>query len=278
MALYNVASTLNPLVKKLRIQWDGELFDLNRFAIGACKAKTENFDAVIYVCGPLHPPVAQFLLQFQQSIRIGVGISQVGDFTPSDCLDVFHLRDSDTESSFDLALANIGYPHLAAAPLHKTAEIATCLVGKQSEYGDLDGHNSALKVVNSLVAEVSAISVQTLLHQKFATPYVNEIALQAGRVLLTTRMHASLIGLFHRIPVLSIDQIRGSAKVTRMMTKIGYPVFNIWETSTEELQAVLYRLSRRTEPSSDRKWRHRIIKQSRLALRDSIATIVKAVS
>jgi polysaccharide pyruvyl transferase WcaK-like protein len=154
-------------------------------------------------------------------------------------VDACLVRDSDAATNFDLALADIGYPHLVVPARARRHQLGVCLVGRQYEYGDCDGHQMAAESIDAACAGLDRIFVNTLLDTGRPLPASTEVDLQCAQVLVTTRMHGALLALFHGIPVVAVDQIKGGAKVSRMLASLGCPVFNAWAVGHERLSEVI---------------------------------------
>jgi hypothetical protein len=274
MALYNVAICLRRSFSQLDIAWNGGLFDLSQLCVNIDQIDKAKYDAVLYVCGPLTRGHPAFFAQFPSAKKIAVGVSITNQVDPFSFVDSVHARDSESGSNFDLALADIGYPHFNADPRARDNRIAVCLVGDQAEYGVDDGYDRAAALVEQATGGCQTVSVQTLLDTSRPIPASVELDLQCASSLITTRMHGALLAIYHGVPVISIDQIRGGAKVTRMLAQLEWPVFNSWTDGPERISAALDQY-RRAVPSS---WLNRsrdlLLKRSRLALKKSITFIL----
>lgn len=278
MALYNAAKALESKGIIVRIAWSGDLFDLNRLLIADDEIERTQFDAFVFVCGPVHEDILPLVERFAGTRRIAVGVSVPAGFDPSCCFDAVLARDSQEGTTFDLALADIGYPHLHIDPRYRRQDFAVCTVGPQGEYKD-----ACFYTADALIAEASqgcdVRHVQTLLRGDACHPCVAEMELQLSQILVTTRMHGALISAFHGAPAIVVDQIRGGAKVSRVAGRAGLPVINAWDTDAKGLRALMIdALRRRTEIASDLIGvRATIVRLSREALDAATSTVVAAV-
>lgn len=274
MAIYNVALWLRPHVQKVDVGWNGNLFDLNPLCVSTDDLNKKDYDAMVYVCGPLTAGHRNFFSQFSSIKKIAIGVSITAAANPGELVDAVYIRDSNSESNFDLALADVGYPHFKAHPKIRDDRIAICLVGDQAEYGADDGYEKAANIVDRATEGYRTVPVQTLLDPSRPIPAGVELDLQSGSSLITTRLHGALLAIYHDVPVISVDQIKGGAKVSRLLSKLDWPVLNAWNTSSDHVfsQLVQYRA---THPSDHLKHsRNLLIKHSRLALEQAVAFIL----
>lgn len=265
MALYNVASRLHGRPTEVHVAWQGDLADLTSLCVPPDEADEHHYDAMIYVCGPLHPGLEPLFSRYDARTRLAVGVSIPAGFDARTLVDAAYVRDAPTEAGFDLALANVGYPHLHLPAEWRSRELGTCLVGEQGEYGQDDGHLLAEKLLGRVLDGRGGVDVSTVLDAQRPLPTSVEIDLQTARTLLTTRLHGSLVAGFHGVRVIAVDQIRGGAKVTAICRKVGIPVVNAWDTSAGEIEHLVERT-----PSPDRRTRARIVAHARSALRRSM--------
>lgn len=114
MAVYNLALSLRRSVRHVDVAWHGNLFALNAARVDLDAIDPARYDAVVYVCGPITRGHKKFFAIFPSSRKIAVGVSVTSDADPMTFLDAVYARDSESGASFDLALADIGYPHFKA--------------------------------------------------------------------------------------------------------------------------------------------------------------------
>ena len=279
MAVYNVALYLTRSVGHVDIAWSGNLFDLTRYCIDVEGADQPHYDAVLYVCGPLTAGHKHFLARFHASKKIALGVSITGRGTgtlnPLDFLDAVYVRDSDLQSNFDLALADVGYPHLMASTKIRDSRVAICLAGDQAEYGADDGFDKAEDLIQQVTTNHQIVSVQTLLASTRPLPASVELDLQCSSALITTRMHGALLAIYHGVPLISIDQIRTGAKVTKMVTQLDWPVFNAWTADKFEVISELNRIKQKEISERLTHSRKLLLNRARNALEESVTFILK---
>jgi hypothetical protein len=275
MAVYNVALSLRRFVSHVDVAWHGNLFELNACRVDFDAIDRQGYDAVVYVCGPITRGHKKFFAGFPSTKKIAVGVSVTSGADPLTFIDAVYARDSESNRSFDLALADIGYPHFKAGVDVRDDRVAVCLVGGQAEYGNDDGHERAAALGEQASAGRKTVPVQTLLDQTRPIPASVEIDLQCASSLITTRMHGALLAIYHGVPVVSVDQIRGGAKVTRIVSQLEWPVFNAWTATPEQLTEELDKFQRSYPARQLQQARALLVKLSRKALEDATAFVLK---
>lgn len=252
MALYNVAKRVLAEYENVDIYYPDPvgMADLTRYCVDEEQVNRRSYSTMIFVCGPFGRNNEILFAPFEGIKRLAVGISVLEGYPPQRLADAWHVRDAAEGGSFDLALADIGYPHLHA-PLasRRAGQVSLCLVGAQSEYGADGGHAEARKAILGALRGRPRVRINTLLAMDRPLPESVELDVQASEVMVTTRLHGSLISIFHEVPLLAVDQVRGGAKVTRLMNILGHPVVNAWETSPQDLRDRLEAMKERSDPA-----------------------------
>ena len=272
MAVYNVALKLLEFRVAFDIAFHGHLLDLNNLRVDIRQINPDNYSDLLYVCGPVSHTAKKLSEFFLKQRRVAIGVS-AASIIPTDIFHKVYLRDSEKEVNFDLALADIGFPHIKVDPRQRQPGLSLCIVGSQGEYGLDNGASLFGKQLTELLSSLrqkNKIFVQTLYNPNSPNPLSAEIEIQCSRLLLTNRMHGALLAIYHRLPVLVFDQIRYGAKVTRMMNKINWPVFNFYEFDNEKFNNnfELCKLDWSSDWMEDS--RSRMIEESRLALDNAI--------
>lgn len=149
-----------------------------------------------------------------------------------------------------------------------------CLVGDQSEYGADDGYQKAAALAEQVAAVHRAVQVQTLLDEHRPIPASVEIDLQCATTMITTRMHGSLLAIFHGVPVIALDQINHGAKVTRMVSQLDWPVYNAWTTDAEAIARQLEQFRNNHPEKLLDHARGRLVKLSRQSLERAVECIM----
>ena len=104
-------------------------------------------------------------------------------------------------------------------------------------------------------------------------PFVPELELQSRTLMATSRMHCSLLSLLHGVPVVSVDQIRGGAKVSRLVSKTGWPVLRADRDGPAEVADLVRRIRAGEMDETLLRARERMIACSREALDDAVEMI-----
>lgn len=279
MSVYNVATWFLRQGFRVHIRWDGELFDLNESRISEDAARRQTFDAICYVCGPLRDWIAPYVKQFSSRKRFAIGVSVLSTYDPTSDYDYVGARDSRDISTFDLAFADIGYPHISADRRLAFREVGVSLVGPQREYGEDAGHSLVVEAIRSIDKEFALVPIQTLLRPDSLHVYDAELLFQTFHAVVTTRMHGALLSAFHGVPVIAIDQIRGGGKVSRIVGASGLDVVNGWALDVSALRKQLtYLLANGPAVSQSLQIvRQNIIRLSREALHTHCSRIVDAL-
>ena len=77
-----------------------------------------------------------------------------------------------------------------------------------------------------MFARDKSIEIKIIDHQLFRSKWSIEdydLAYKSCDLLITTRFHGAIFAIRNNVPFLVIDQIRPSAKVTRLLQHIDYP-------------------------------------------------------
>ena len=281
MALYNVATRLVQHGLQPRIAWGGNLFELDPLRVDIRAVPPESVDCLVFACGPLAEFTAVLCQRFEGARKIAVGVSLIERLGTEKLFDAVVPRDSAALSTFDLAVADIGWPHLYVDRHHQAPGLGICLVGRQAEYFASDKSNTIAAMIEGLKSEfrLPTAELNTLIYPARPNIYCAEMELQSRQILVTTRMHATLLSVFHRLPVISIDQIAGGAKVTRLNSMVGVDTIRVSDDMGERLlEALRNALSTRGEsirPSMAQ--REKLIALSRDALEASVATILRYI-
>jgi hypothetical protein len=166
-----------------------------------------DYSHVVFVCGPLTRKMMEkrweTLRHFEHCAFIGVNLTMVADLEAFNPFDALIERDSNRVTRPDLSF-------LQEEP--RVPVLGLCLVDSQREYGSRQRHAQ----FESAVARVD--------------------------VLLTTRLHGTVLALKNGVPVISIDAVLGGDKVSRQTREIGWEeVFEADSVTEEELDRALER-------------------------------------
>jgi hypothetical protein len=205
--------------------------------------------AFAFVCGPLHAygPARAFFESFAQVPRFALNVSQVTESYGGEAsFDDIVWRDSSDTRTFDTAI-DPRSSRPAGSHEHRNG-IGICTVGDQPEYGSA-GRNSniARRLIDEAVGGENGFDISTVLGSR--SPAEVERQLCRSRVVVTTRLHASLIAIRNRIPVVAIDQVTGGAKVRRIVgEELGWPyTFDVTELDSGRLVENIRRAAETSE-------------------------------
>jgi hypothetical protein len=197
------------------------------------------YDVVLFVCGPViggSRPLRELLERFRLSRRIAVGVSILPRSSPDhwNPFDAVLARDGLAEAYGDLAPAWPAPSCARRAPL-----VGVVLRGRQREYGEgMSMHEEAAQLVSTITSTLDLPTLEIDTKVDRAGRDTDAIDRRFGRpsLVITTRLHGALLALRHGVPVLALDQIRGGAKVTEVLRRLGWPdTFAVELACPEEL-------------------------------------------
>jgi hypothetical protein len=196
----------------------------------------DSYSHVVFVCGPFGngAPVTEFLARFARCRLIGINLTmlhRVEEWNP------FHLlleRDSSSTERPDLAF-------LSEEP--KVPFVGLVLIHPQKEYRDRSRSLQANQLLTDLAAanEMAAIKIDTRLDVNasgFKSAREIESAIARCDVVLTTRLHGTVLAIKNGVPPVVIDPVAGGAKIMRQAKALGWPhVFELDSVTANDLQA-----------------------------------------
>ncbi|MGE5193888.1 MAG: polysaccharide pyruvyl transferase family protein [Deltaproteobacteria bacterium] len=192
----------------------------------------QTYSHVIFVCGPFGngPPVTEFLERFVGKKLIGLDLSMLQDLHEWNPFDLLLERDSSVRCRPDLAFLCCQPP----APV-----VGVVLIHPQPEYGARDVHARANAAIERLIAgrEMAPVRIDTRLDVNgtgLRTAAEIESLIARMDVVLTTRLHGTVLALKNGVPAVAIDPVAGGAKIRRQAETIGWPTVLDGETVTEE--------------------------------------------
>lgn len=216
---------------------------------------SEDFDAFIFVCGPIlkHHPNSQALFsRFDDIHKIGVSVSlfpahHVNHFDPFDQVLAREGKSGRFEDVAILAPASIYRP---LRTRKKSPTIGVSLRGKQSEYGvDLCLWEQTEKLVNEaanlVIEQLGGRIVIIENHLRKSRLSQEEIEAQYADcdLIITSRFHGAMMALRHLVPFVAIDQIEGGAKVLNLVGATRWPfVYEVGTIDPARLVSDAFRL------------------------------------
>ena len=192
------------------------------------------YSHAVFVCGPFMPNrlEAEFASRFASCTIVGVNVSLP---VPLEQWNPFHLlfeRDSNRSSSPDISFAS----HEPGVPV-----VGVCLV---EPYGGADTA-AANAAIERLVAskQIAVVPIDTRLDVNttgLRTKAEVESLLARMDVVVTTRLHGTVLALKHGVPVVSIDPEPGGFRLKRQAEALGWPViFTVDALDDAALRAAL---------------------------------------
>jgi polysaccharide pyruvyl transferase WcaK-like protein len=119
------------------------------------------------------------------------------------------------------------------------------LIHPQPEYGERDVHAEANDAIWRLVRsrDLAAVPIDTRLDVNstgLLSPTQVESLVARMDVVLTTRLHGTVLAIKNGVPAIAIDPVAGGAKILRQAQTIGWPiVFTVDQITDERLQEAL---------------------------------------
>jgi hypothetical protein len=185
--------------------------DLNR-------VDSHQYSHVVFVCGPFMQNAfeAQFLGRFADCVVVGVNLTLPIPLDVWNPFDFLVERDSSRAAHPDLAFVS----HESRVPV-----TGVCLVEPYD--GAIVG--VANTAVERLIAtrEMAVVPIDTRLDVNatgLRTKAEVESILARMDVVITTRLHGTILALKNGVPALAIDPEPGGAKIKRQAETIGWPV------------------------------------------------------
>jgi len=178
------------------------------------------YDAIIFVCGPLTDySLKPFMDKFTNIKRFAVNVSLIEGNIVGEELNKVFARDSSSIANVDISLATKSV---------LTPVVGLIYVGKQYEYEGQD-HEKVEVVVDETLnhLDCARIFIDTKLpnnnHGLKSSGQI-EAVIKKMDVVITTRLHGALLSLRNGVPAVVVDPVPSSAKVSRQMKAIGWPL------------------------------------------------------
>lgn len=190
-------------------------------------ADPNNYSQVVFVCGPFQKGTleAEFLAHFAGCRLIGLDLTMLVPLDEWNPFDVLLERDSSVCARPDITFLS---------PRELVPVVGVCLV---EPYGAMEevAHAAIWRLVAS--REMSVVKIDTRLDTNstgLRSPSEIESLLARMDVVVTTRLHGTVLALKNGVPTISIDPEAGGAKIIRQAEKIGWPVAFAVDAVTDE--------------------------------------------
>ena len=183
------------------------------------------YSHLLVVCGPFDRDLLARrgvdLDRFAHCVRVGVNLSMIADLETYNPLDAMVGRDSNQWSLPDVSfLYRVGRRPLAGL----------CLAGPQQEYKSHQQHEQAEDMLRRLIsrAGMATLELDTQwppAHNRAAIATSEDFESIVARldVMLTTRLHGTVLSLKNGVPVIALDSVAGGGKVSQQAREIGWP-------------------------------------------------------
>lgn len=188
---------------------------------------------LVFVCGPLtnDRELVDLLGVHGKARKLAVGVSVLaGQPEIVARFDRVVARDGAAAATFDLAIDAVVSPAVSA-PLRR---VGLCLRGEQGEYGQPSLHGKAEHLLKRLALQrgLEITLIDTVLRGGNSPDDIQR-AFATVDCVFTTRMHGALLALAAGKPVIAVDQVPGSAKLTDVIGATGWPL--VYRADTVEL-------------------------------------------
>jgi hypothetical protein len=192
------------------------------------------FTHVVFVCGPFerNQYEKEFLSRFNGCRLIGMNLSMKLPLDEWNPFDFLIERDSSTDAHPDISFLS---------RRHHVPIVGVCLV----EHYDGALVEEANRAIQRLIQsnEVAVVPIDTRLDTNLTglrSPSEIECLLARMDVVVTTRLHGTVLSLKNGVPVIAIDPEIGGWKIRRQAELIGWPIiFDVDNITEEDLQKAL---------------------------------------
>ena len=180
------------------------------------------YSHVVFVCGPIGngPPVDEFLHRFSSCRMLGVNLTMLQPLDEWNPFELLLERDSSRTARPDLVF-------LSEVP--RVPVVGLVLIDAQPEY-KRDRRDVVDEIIMAFIEsrEMAVVRIDTRLDDnQTSLRSAAEIESLIARmdVVITTRLHGTVLAIKNRIPVISVDAVEGGAKITRQVRALDWPVF-----------------------------------------------------
>lgn len=182
----------------------------------------KKYYAMIFVCGPLFDidSLYEYIRKYDGLKRIAVNVSVINE--EAKILNLFEYifpRDSLNYVSLDMALEEI--------TVTRTSVVGLIYVGSQIEYPN-QMHSKVEQIVDTVLSELgyAKIKIDTKIpYNDYGLNSLTEIisVISKTDIVITTRLHGSILAFKAHIPFVAIDPVPKGGKVYKQVNEIGWP-------------------------------------------------------
>jgi hypothetical protein len=182
----------------------------------------EAYSHVVFVCGPFGngEPITQFLERFAGCRLVGLNLTMLEALDSWNPFDLLLERDSSATSNPDISFLS----RQAPVPV-----VGVVLIDTQPEYKERDEHELANNAIHRLVTsrQMCAVDIDTRLDTNstgLRTASEVESLIARMDVVLTTRLHGTVLALKNGVPAVVVDPVAGGGKIRRQAETISWPL------------------------------------------------------
>lgn len=188
-----------------------------------------DYTAMVFACGPVTASLVPFLRKFVDIKRIALNVSIVPTADLTNEFDIIIPRDSPEVANPDISLAS----RSESVPV-----IGLIYVGRQKEYPDQQ-HRRVEEMVESVVNKIGAavVKIDTKLpYNEYGLTTIAQVEsmIRHMDIVITTRLHGSVLALRNSVPPIAIDSVPGGAKVLKQMRALNWPLVYTVDTLNKE--------------------------------------------
>lgn len=199
------------------------------------EADPKRYTDIVFVCGPFGNgwPLTDLLHHFSTARLIGVNLSLLQSLNSWNPFDLLFERDSSAANNPDITFN---------ASLTPVPVVGVIRAHKQKEYGKRALHDLANAAIDCLLEkhEAAVVDIDTALPINkggLKTPAEIETLISRMDVVITTRLHGTVLALKNGVPAIPIDPIEGGAKISSQVKAIGWPI--LFNAATLEDKAIM---------------------------------------
>ncbi len=188
-----------------------------------------DYTHAVFVCGPFEQGEleAEFFERFGSCRLIGLNLSMRLPLETWNPWDLLIERDSSANAHPDMAFLS----RSAHVPV-----VGVCLVEEYPGAMVAEAHAAIHRLISS--RELAVVHIDTRLDHNstgLRTPAEIESLIARVDVMVTTRLHGTVLALKNGVPAVVIDPEAGGAKIKRQAETIGWPVAFDVETVTDDM-------------------------------------------
>ncbi len=195
-------------------------------------ADAGEYSHLLFVCGPFGNgrPVTELLAKYNTCRLVGINLTMLQELSEWNPFDILFERDSSEQTNPDISIA---------ASFNKVPVVGLIQSHKQKEYRDWALQENVHNIIYSFLEsrELAVVEIDTRLDENksgLRTPAEIESLIARMDVVISTRLHGTVLALKHEVPVVPIDPILGGAKIERQVNELGWPILLYGESLTPE--------------------------------------------